>query len=50
MSKDSLKTIARNKKASHDYFVLQTYEAGIELKGTEVKSLRRGNVNLKDSW
>lgn len=50
MSKDSLKTIARNKKASHDYFVLQTYEAGIELKGTEVKSLRKGNVNLKDSW
>lgn len=50
MSKDSLKTIALNKKASHDYFVLETYEAGIELKGTEVKSLRRGNVNLKDSW
>ena len=50
MSKDSLKTIARNKKAFHDYFVLQTYEAGIELKGTEVKSIRKGNVNLKDSW
>lgn len=50
MSKDSLKTIANNKKASHDYFILQTFEAGIELKGTEVKSLRRGNVNLKDSW
>lgn len=50
MSRDSLKTIARNKKASHDYFVLETFEAGIELKGTEVKSLRRGNVNLKDSW
>ena len=50
MGKDSIKTIARNKKASHDYFVLQTYEAGIELKGTEVKSLRRGSVNLKDSW
>ncbi|MDO4199374.1 MAG: SsrA-binding protein SmpB [Clostridia bacterium] len=50
MGKDSLKTIARNKKASHDYFVLETFEAGIELKGTEVKSLRRGNVNLKDSW
>lgn len=50
MSKDSIKTIAHNKKASHDYFVLQTFEAGIELKGTEVKSIRRGNVNLKDSW
>ncbi len=50
MNKDSIKTIAHNKKASHDYFILQTFEAGIELKGTEVKSLRRGNVNLKDSW
>lgn len=50
MTKNSLKTIANNKKASHDYFVLQTFEAGIELKGTEVKSIRRGNVNLKDSW
>lgn len=50
MSNNSFKTIANNKKASHDYFILQTFEAGIELKGTEVKSLRRGNVNLKDSW
>ncbi len=50
MSNDSFKTIARNKKASHDYFVLQTFEAGIELRGTEVKSIRKGNVNLKDSW
>ncbi len=50
MSKDSVKIIARNKKASHDYFILESIEAGIELKGTEVKSLRRGNVNLKDSW
>lgn len=50
MSKDSLKTVARNKKALHDYFVLQTFEVGIELKGTEVKSIRKGNVNLKDSW
>lgn len=50
MSKDSLITIARNKKASHDYFILESIEAGIELKGTEVKSLRKGNVNLKDSW
>ena len=45
-----LKTIARNKKVSHDYFILGSIEAGIELKGTEVKSLRLGNVNLKDSW
>lgn len=50
MSKESTKTIARNKKASHDYFVISTIEAGVELKGTEVKSLRRGNINLKDSW
>ena len=50
MSKDVLKTIARNKKVSHDYFILESIEAGIELKGTEVKSLRLGNVNLKDSW
>ena len=44
------KTIAQNKKAFHDYFVLDKYEAGIELAGTEVKSLRSGNVNLKDSF
>lgn len=42
--------IARNKKAYHDYFVLETYEAGIELYGTEIKSIRQGRVNLKDSW
>ena len=44
------KTIAENRKARHDYFVLETYEAGIELVGTEVKSIRQGSVNLKDSW
>ena len=44
------KTIADNRKARHDYFVLETYECGIELKGTEVKSIRNGNVNLKDAW
>lgn len=44
------KTIALNKKARHDYFVEETYEAGIELYGTEVKSLRAGQVNLRDSW
>lgn len=46
----SLKTIAQNKKAHHDFFIEETYEAGIELFGTEVKSLRAGRVNLKDSW
>lgn len=48
-SKDT-KTIAENRKARHEYFVLDTFEAGIELVGTEVKSIRLGNVNLKDSW
>ena len=48
--KESTKTIAQNKKAHHDYFVLESYEAGIERCGTEVKSLRAGRVNLKDSW
>lgn len=47
---DTIKTIANNKKAYHDYFVEQKYEAGIELKGSEVKSIRAGRVNLKDSW
>ena len=44
------RTIAQNKKAYHDYFVEETFEAGIELCGTEVKSIRAGAVNLKDSW
>jgi SsrA-binding protein len=44
------KIIAQNKKAWHDYFVDEKFEAGIELFGTEVKSLRAGNVNLKDSY
>lgn len=47
---ENTKTIAQNKKAYHDYFVEETYEAGIELFGTEVKSIRLGQVNLKDSW
>jgi len=47
---DSVKIAAQNKKAYHDYFVLEDYEAGIELFGTEVKSIRQGKVNLKDSW
>lgn len=48
--KKARKIIADNRKARHDYFVIETYEAGIELFGTEVKSLRRGTVNLKDSY
>lgn len=43
-------SVAVNKKAFHDYFVLESFEAGIELFGTEVKSIREGRVNLKDSW
>ena len=50
MAESSIKTIAQNKKAYHDYFVEEKYEAGIELFGTEVKSLRQGKVNLKDSF
>lgn len=50
MEKSENRTVAQNKKAYHDYFVLETYEAGIELFGTEVKSVRQGKVNLKDSW
>lgn len=47
---DSIKLIAQNKKANHDYFIEETYECGIELVGTEVKSMRQGGVNLKDSY
>ncbi|MBR2914410.1 MAG: SsrA-binding protein SmpB [Clostridia bacterium] len=50
MSNNSKRTIATNKKAYHDFFVDETYEAGIELCGTEVKSLRQGAVNMKDSF
>lgn len=50
MRSKGTKIIAENRKARHDYFVLETYEAGIELVGTEVKSIRQGSVNLKDSW
>ena len=50
MDAKQLKTIAKNKKAYHDFFVDESLEAGIELVGTEVKSLRKGAVNLKDSW
>ena len=50
MAEKTMKLIAENRKARHDYFVIETYEAGIALYGTEVKSLRRGTVNLKDSY
>ena len=45
-----VKEICANRKAFHEYFVLERFEAGIELCGTEVKSIRAGNVNLKDSF
>ena len=48
--KNGLKTIVDNRKARHEYFVLESFEAGIELYGTEVKSMRAGTVNLKDSY
>ena len=47
---DSIKMIARNKKATHDYFIEEKYECGIELAGTEVKSLRQGKASLKESY
>jgi SsrA-binding protein len=47
---DSIKPIANNRKAFHDFFIEEKFEAGIELKGTEVKSLRAGRANLKDSY
>lgn len=50
MKTESFKTISENRKARHEYFVLESMETGIELMGTEVKSLRLGQVNLKDSW
>lgn len=50
MEAKGIKMIAMNKKARHDYFVEDSYEAGIELYGTEVKSLRQGQTNLRDCW
>ena len=47
---DGIKIIAQNKKAWHDYYVLEQFEAGIALIGTEVKAIRNGGVNLKDSF
>jgi SsrA-binding protein len=48
--KENTKTIAQNKKARHEYFIIETLEAGIELFGTEVKSVRMGKVNLTDAY
>ncbi|QNM06091.1 SsrA-binding protein SmpB [Qiania dongpingensis] len=50
MSKDSYKLVANNKKAYHDYFIDDTYEAGISLSGTEVKSIRMGKCSIKESF
>lgn len=50
MAKDSIKMIANNKKARHDYFIEDTFEAGIVLHGTEVKSLRMGKCSVKESF
>jgi SsrA-binding protein len=50
MANEGIKIIAQNKKARHDYFIEQTMEAGIVLSGTEVKSIRQGKVNLKESY
>ena len=50
MLKWTMKSVAENRKAFHDYFIDETYEAGISLLGTEVKSIREGKANLKDSY
>ncbi len=50
MAATNIKVIAQNKKARHEYFILETIECGIELAGTEVKSVRQGKVNLTDAY
>ncbi|MBS3809917.1 MAG: SsrA-binding protein SmpB [Desulfobacterales bacterium] len=50
MSREHIKKITENRKARHEFFILDEFEAGMELKGTEVKSLRQGRANLKDSY
>ncbi|NLK43407.1 MAG: SsrA-binding protein SmpB [Tissierellia bacterium] len=50
MKKDGIKNVATNRKARHEYFIEDTFEAGIALTGTEVKSIRQGKVNIKDSY
>jgi SsrA-binding protein len=49
-AREGIKVVAQNRKARHDYFIEDSYEAGMVLKGTEVKSLREGKVNLKDGY
>jgi SsrA-binding protein len=50
MSKDDIKVIARNRKALHDYHIVKTFEAGIVLQGSEIKSIRHNNINLRDGF
>ena len=50
MENTAIKIMARNREASHEYFIEEEMEAGIELMGTEVKSIRAGTLNLKDAW
>ncbi|RME67192.1 MAG: SsrA-binding protein, partial [Nitrospirae bacterium] len=50
MTNKPIKIVCQNRKAYHDYEILETFEAGLVLKGTEVKSLRQGRANLKDSY
>ena len=50
MAKDGIKIVAKNNKAHHDYFIEEKFEAGIELFGTEVKSIRQGTMHLKEAW
>ena len=50
MKKDDVKILASNRKARHEYFIEDTVEAGIALKGTEVKSIRQGRINIKESY
>jgi len=50
LEKDNIRVMARNREAYHEYFVEEEMEAGIELRGTEVKSIRQGTLNLKDAW
>lgn len=50
LGSENFKTISENRKAKHEYFIIESMETGIELVGTEVKSIRLGQVNLKDSW
>ncbi len=47
---ENIKTVTTNKKAFHEYFVQESFECGIALSGTEIKSIRKGGVNLKDAW